>query len=81
MTGEFGGNYTANGTYRGKLDFYSADGLYNLYFERVVGRRRHRALSYEEEEEDGMVERAKSGNGELLSSSIAVSGCIPGKEK
>lgn len=40
VTGDFEGNYTANGTYRGKLDFYSSDGANNLYFEWAARRRR-----------------------------------------
>lgn len=39
VTGDFAGNYTANGTYRGKLDFFSDDASYNLYFELAESRR------------------------------------------
>lgn len=39
VTGDVAGNYSANGTYRGKMDFFSDDGRYNLYFEVVTARR------------------------------------------
>lgn len=39
VTGDVAGNYSANGTYRGKMDFFSDDGQYNLYFEIVTARR------------------------------------------
>ncbi|CAM9706660.1 unnamed protein product [Scytosiphon promiscuus] len=40
LTGDFPGNYTANGTYRGKLDFFNDDNTVNLYFELAESRRR-----------------------------------------
>ncbi|CAM9794205.1 unnamed protein product [Ascophyllum nodosum] len=39
VTGDFTGNYSANGTYRGKMDFFSEDGRFNLYFELAADRR------------------------------------------
>lgn len=45
VAGEYAGNYTANGTYRGKMDFFSEDGQFNLYFENAVRRRRALASS------------------------------------
>lgn len=39
VTGDFAGNYSMDGTYRGKMDFFSDTGEYNLYFETVESRR------------------------------------------
>lgn len=61
LTGEFAGNYTVNGTYRGRPDFFSADGLHNLYFEMVVRRQRDRALVAEN---DHLTKGAMSRSGE-----------------
>ncbi|CAB1104251.1 unnamed protein product [Ectocarpus sp. CCAP 1310/34] len=50
VTGEFPGNYTANGTYRGKLDFFNDDGTVNLYFELADSSRRLLSSAGEERE-------------------------------
>lgn len=63
LTGEFAGNYTANGTYRGKPDFFSTDGLHNLYFEEVVRRQRDRALAALEDDHVAKGAMSRSGEG------------------
>ena len=47
VTGDYPGNFTANGTYRGKPDFFNNDRTVNLYFELAVSRR---ALAAEDED-------------------------------
>lgn len=48
VTGDYPGNFTANGTYRGKLDFYNEDNTVNLYFELAISRR---ALTAEDQDD------------------------------
>lgn len=54
LTGDFPGNYTATGTYRGKPDFFNDDGSVNLYFELATSGRR-RSLSLKDGEEDRLL--------------------------
>ena len=58
VTGDYRGNFTANGTYRGKLDFFNSDRTVNLYFELTASRR---ALAAEDQ--DGQ-RRTVPGDGE-----------------